>query len=385
MYWVDESGASYGPFSIQEDEYPNTGEVLRYFRRLRHMSAKELAGLLGDCSPRWVTEMETKNKVYENVNRRRILAGLLGIPPALFGLASSSDLKAQSTRFVDMKSLEQGLDFLHDAFASGLNPMHIRSQLEFGVTQLTGNTDKASLALLAQYYRMYSKLERDTSNDENAARYVKKANDIASEIKDSSLVGATFLTQGYIPLEQGDYLLALPYLEASYNMLKPQKSAWSAVASNGLARALSLQAKTEKDRSRVETLLDETSIVMQGVRTKKDRDGYMSTETLHTNRGRTFLNMSMFNRASDELDLAEITLASTEVARIPKIQTLQATLAMRVGDPLIALSSLQRAYKVSLDINSISNVNAVKKATHMLASSRYGNMREIKEFAAQLQ
>lgn len=380
MYWGDENGLYYGPFTTQDDGFPNAGEVLRYFRKMRHMSAKELANKIGDCSERWVLKMEKQNKVYESVNRRRMLAGLLGIPPALFGLSASSEIKVQDTRTIDMKSLEQSLDFLHDAFASGLNPSYIKGQLDFGVAQLQGNSTKEALTLLAQYYRMHSRIARDAGDNDNAAAYVKSANDIAQEIEDKSLTGATFLTQGYIPLEQGNFALALPLLEASYTILKPEKNAWSAVASNGLARALSLQAKTEKDKKRVEDLLNETYMLMKSVKTTKDRDGYMSEETLHTNRGRTFLNMGMYDRASEELDLAETTLSATEVSRVPKIQTLQATLAIKTGDPLIALSCLQRALKVATDIKSKSNIIAVKKTATALADSKYGNMREIREF-----
>ena len=93
-YWG--AGGQFGPFVAQEDGWPNAGQVMRYFREKSDLTAKTFGKLYGkkireDGKPiceRWILEMELENKVPIDITRRRVIAQLLQIPPALFGLAS---------------------------------------------------------------------------------------------------------------------------------------------------------------------------------------------------------------------------------------------------------------------------------------------------------
>src|SRR6266702_6720495 len=87
-------------FDIQEDGWPNAGQVMRFFRERSGMTAKAFGKLYGhaikkDGKPiceRWILEMELENKVPSDITRRRVIASLLHIPPTLLGLASLSDV-----------------------------------------------------------------------------------------------------------------------------------------------------------------------------------------------------------------------------------------------------------------------------------------------------
>ena len=85
--WVDWTGSVYGPFHIQEDGFPNAGEVVQYYREKNGLSRLQLAQKL-KVTVRRVQNMEHDNQVFESMTRRRALATLLGIPPVLFGLAT---------------------------------------------------------------------------------------------------------------------------------------------------------------------------------------------------------------------------------------------------------------------------------------------------------
>src|SRR5579884_143052 len=90
--WMDQDGNLYGPFSIQDDGFPNAGEVVEFYRSKKKISRAMLAQKLG-VTPRRVQIMEHDNKVFESITRRRALAEMLGIPLVLFGLASSSAIR----------------------------------------------------------------------------------------------------------------------------------------------------------------------------------------------------------------------------------------------------------------------------------------------------
>ena len=103
VYWGE--GGEYGPYSVQEDGWPNAGEVMRAYRLKRGWSAAEVARRysealksLSKCkkegtpvkpvSATWILNMENENRVPSDITRRRLLADLLQIPPILFGLGS---------------------------------------------------------------------------------------------------------------------------------------------------------------------------------------------------------------------------------------------------------------------------------------------------------
>src|SRR5260221_4331910 len=103
VYWGE--GGEYGPFSVQEDGWPNAGEVMRAYRLKLGLSAAEVARRysealksLSKCkkegapvkpvSATWILNMENENRVPTDITRRRLLADLLQITPMLFGLAS---------------------------------------------------------------------------------------------------------------------------------------------------------------------------------------------------------------------------------------------------------------------------------------------------------
>src|SRR5258707_394955 len=87
-YWVDRDGNIYGPFSVQDDGFPDAGEVLQFYRKQLEMSVRSFAQALR-VSPRRVQQMEKDwTKVPDSMERRKFIAKTLQIPPILLGLAS---------------------------------------------------------------------------------------------------------------------------------------------------------------------------------------------------------------------------------------------------------------------------------------------------------
>ena len=105
LYYWGENG-HYGPFDIQRAGewagWPDFGQVMRYFRkRIRpKLSAKAFGVMYGKevnadgsaIGERWILDMELENKVPVDINKRKTIAQLLGIPPILFGLAALEDM-----------------------------------------------------------------------------------------------------------------------------------------------------------------------------------------------------------------------------------------------------------------------------------------------------
>src|SRR5258708_17290613 len=103
VYWGE--GGEYGPYSVQEDGWPNAGEVMRAYRLKRGWSAAEVARRysealksLSKCkkegtpvkpvSTTWILNMENENLFPYVFTRRRLLAVLFHILHTLFHIDS---------------------------------------------------------------------------------------------------------------------------------------------------------------------------------------------------------------------------------------------------------------------------------------------------------
>src|SRR5437899_1715735 len=82
--------------------FPDPGRIIKQYRenltytdaetgKLKHWTQADLAQRLG-VSEVTVRLMETQNSGLDSIERRRVLADLLKIPPALLGLIALSDL-----------------------------------------------------------------------------------------------------------------------------------------------------------------------------------------------------------------------------------------------------------------------------------------------------
>ena len=70
MFWKDNQGNIYGPYTAQEDGFPNAGEVVRFYREQKKLSQRTLAKALG-VSRLWIMKMEKENAfttMKDNIN-----------------------------------------------------------------------------------------------------------------------------------------------------------------------------------------------------------------------------------------------------------------------------------------------------------------------------
>lgn len=110
VFWGEKG--QYGPFSAQEDGWPNAGEVMRHYRKIRRMSAEMFAHKYGACSGKPITtkrvyQMENTNDVPTDMNRRRAIASILNVPPVLLGLASLGNVSAEPAPFTPPITLKR--------------------------------------------------------------------------------------------------------------------------------------------------------------------------------------------------------------------------------------------------------------------------------------
>jgi transcriptional regulator with XRE-family HTH domain len=229
-YWGP--GGAYGPFDVQSGGewagWPNFGQVLRYFRKQAGLTAKEFGEIYGkmehpDGSPvseRWIYEMELKNQVPVDINKRKALARLLSIPPVLFGLATLEDIEirpqaqalAQPTLqrvITDTDQYQKHIRILwqlHDTSNAQHSLGEINADirdLEYLERQAQGDFLYHVRELLFSYHILAANVVRDQRQFDLSYFHANEAVRVARRTEDDDLTATALYTRGCTRLEWG--------------------------------------------------------------------------------------------------------------------------------------------------------------------------------------
>lgn len=235
VFWGEQG--EYGPFTKQDDGWPNAGEVIRHYRRINNMSAEglakryreELAKQDGNIartsiSARWILKMEQKNQVPADLTRRRILAKMLDIPLQLLGLASLemvtrhtatdtllqyTSASLEQTSFAELTTYEEfarirwllsytGEETLEEVVKNIL-------ELEQYESQSSGDFQKQIWKTLNSHYQLASDIHRHRGNFSAAWNYANNAVRVTKLININDFLAAALYRRGYVSLEWSIY------------------------------------------------------------------------------------------------------------------------------------------------------------------------------------
>ncbi|MBV9691511.1 MAG: hypothetical protein JO202_17560 [Ktedonobacteraceae bacterium] len=236
IYWGE--GGQYGPFTLQADGWPNAGEVVRHYRKQANLSASEVAQRYTHATGKpvattWILDMESKNKVPNDITRRRALADILAIPPVLLGLASREQVvlhptgQARSASAVPtiLKSAAASADFdvtkyektirllwqlhytssAHDTLEDVMSAIRALEGLR---QQASGSLLKRIEFLLYSHYRLAAVVYRDQGQFSKGSAYASDAVSVAKDLEVKGLnkedvLAVALYSRGYGSLEWG--------------------------------------------------------------------------------------------------------------------------------------------------------------------------------------
>ena len=229
IYWG--VGGEYGPFEEQQTGewagWPDFGQVLRHFRRKAKMSPKEFREIYGrsatsDGSPisdRQLRRMENENQVPPDINKRKLIARLLNIPPMLLGLAVLENVTLKPHPEVAGSAIATGQTTLTKVIVDTtkyqntirtLLTLHHTSQAQDALGQI--NTDIRELErielqtrgdllfyireLLFSYHLLAAKMVNDQRKFSLSHYYANQAVRVAKATKDIDLIATALYTRG---------------------------------------------------------------------------------------------------------------------------------------------------------------------------------------------
>jgi transcriptional regulator with XRE-family HTH domain len=445
-YWGE--GGQYGPFEIQQEGewagWPDAGQVMRYFRRKAGLTAKELGVLYGkavnpDGSPvteRQIFRMELENKVPVDINRRKLIARLLNIPPVLFGLAALEDITLEpqpqtapvrttgQTKLVrtaidtspyqnNVRTLWQLHDTGHAQDKLGQLYADI-CDLESFEQQAQGDLRYHVQEILLGYQILATHIVRDQRHFKRAYYHANETVRVAKSMDDRDLIATALFTRGWTRLEWGLYGVMkqgifqvqsdklheaihdfeeakkiFPFQDERQGM-HPQLLGRLTTYMNRAEAALALSKKDRVSASKLIALDDVADtagrqnindpymrVILTGTRSGLHQAAYLS------NRSAVFMAAGLPGKALKELNsleaLTENTYRKDETRQITWLDILKANIYIGLEEFNLATKLARQALLACQDINSITNTAIITDIYGRLLRTRYGASSDVKE------
>ena len=426
-YWGE--GGAYGPFDTQDDGWPRAGQVMRYFRQKANLSPQEFGILYsketGDrATERWIIEMEQKNKVPVSITRRRIIAKLLNIPPALLGLAVVEDVamrpqpEATATFRHTLKSIQpdttkyqSNIQFRWKLHATS-NGGDLASEIDADILKLNSLANQAKGDFLAHVQELEFNnyiLAEDIASDKRqygrARYYANESIRVANAMNDPELLAVALFTRGYLHMrlglhykvEQGQFIPHRGHLQKAANdfteampLAHPQLKGLIATQLGRVQAPLGINKAI---------ILTNLNIAADMVQAGKIDDPYTRTLVTGTftgfHEGRFLTEQAVVLNAAglpgkalqslNRLEtLSDGTYRKDETRRWAWIDLIRAESYMGLREYDMANSQTKKAVNVLNDIDSVINIAIATDIYHRLKASSYGNSRDVAELGDML-
>lgn len=430
IFWGEKG--EYGPFTAQEDGWPNAGEVIRYYRRKQDMSANELAILYGEAigeqiTARWILKMEQQNKVPLDITRRRVLSKILGISPFLLGLASLEQVTyntvdeikrpnvpvvLKNTSAIDVAKYDQYIRahwLLSYTGEEDLKEITTNiGALEKFEQQSSGASQQYVRNILNSHYQLASDITRHQGKFTLAWFYANKAVKVTKVLSVNDFIAAALYRRGYTSLEWG--IFGENTTRGMMNQEPDRKKIESAIVD--FEKALldarpQLKGAIWLELSRAQGILKQTSIALSLARQAEDMigTGVLIADPLEQillagalsglnegmyllGKAASFIVMGRTTTAIEVLDeLEELKngkgIARNQTRRLAYMDTLRAEASLGTKDYITAATRAMNAFHTFQDIETIDRIAWINTIYERLVQ-KYGHHPEVKALGRML-
>ena len=399
----------YGPYSLQDDGWPNAGVVMRDFREMLGMSAASLGVLYGEAtqshhlpiSARRIQQMEANNDVPTDIDRRRVLAQLLNIPPYLFGLASLVDMAIQpdtpdsvlppKASSLDLAEYRSFLAFswgLH--YTTSADPLLRKIQVR--IENLTAFAHEASGAqamqareLLCVYHYLVIDIARDQRAYETAFNHINSVVELAQDMQRNDILATALLRQGLTNCEKQLFGAASFNITQALTLLDDRTPILKGYVLQTAGLVLSETARTEQERNTALNRLDEAYRIIQRGDLSEDGSYIKLDEGWYYHlRAKSLVAQNKPKDADAMISLAESRIGPEQARRHIYIEINQAFTYLKLGYHPVAVSTAMHILDVAEDIHSKHAVMRVEEIYGQIQQGPYAQNSEVAELRLQL-
>jgi len=208
----------YGAFDPGNGDYPHFGQVIAYYRLKRGFAKQEALAVATGHSKRWVEEIENSSNIGgpDSIEKRKLLAKVLRIPPALIGLdwhfmAGNDELMPaqleESMYNLYNNVLQLGVGYLYSGGPAYIGKI-LRGNLENlepTVKNISGGLFHVQkeewLTLLCKYYMLCTSFSLRATQYKTAFVLAKKAIIAAEEAENNDLLAAAYYRRARLYLD----------------------------------------------------------------------------------------------------------------------------------------------------------------------------------------
>jgi transcriptional regulator with XRE-family HTH domain len=404
FYWMDKAGNMYGPFPVQEDGFPNAGEVVRFYRELRGMTRTELASRLGD-KERWVRKMENQNAVPEMISRRRLIAQILGIPTILLGVASlgeDSFLKRATPEFIPSKTVSLGksnLKILEQEYSACWGAYYTKgaktvlSEVNHQIQYIELLLDRGGLGSNRETLLMqlcgFDQLRSDIARQlKTPTPSTDRMVELALELSNPELSAITLYRRSRWYLYEGDYASSLRDVKHALTFVDQAKKPVQGDVLSGAGVLLAQVAQDKGELKEALSLIDRSNEYLDYHQSEDPWFTRFGEGFFWINRAEAFIygarnDPSLINEAFNSLQEAGKTTPKSLGGRRLRIDALYAHAAFVSGEPLVAASTALTTLERVKGRGDMRILGLIQRLHTSLAAS-YGNLSEVKELGYQL-
>jgi tetratricopeptide (TPR) repeat protein len=207
-------------------ETVHQGELIEEYRKRKNWSREKLAAELRiDTST--VYRMEQQHMI-RNLERRRMLIGLLGIPATLMGLHTDPDILLKPIKMNNdyMAFYEEGVAIRWDIYHTGGTgrayrglDLWLQGSENFAREAAGTAWQGRANATLVMSYQLQGSIFRDMMRYDQAHTSYEKAYKVAEEANDTELMAAALARRGVTCIQQNIPREAIEYLNSAQQMI----------------------------------------------------------------------------------------------------------------------------------------------------------------------
>ncbi len=411
-YWGEHN--QYGPFSQAEDGWPHAGEVVRYYRKQKRMSTRQLALNYGEIfgqqlvSERWIQKMEKENMVPQDNSKRRALASLLSIPPVLLGLGSLSELLPKDALAKSSVGTPKRVSVDNEIIASYNKFLNLYWALDYSSTAqhsindiekmiahlnalaplVTGPTQIQVFELLCGFHPLVSTIFADLCQYDKAFDHANFSVQLADNMGNNKLRSVSLYQRGFVSFEWGkrtnnqqriaasiaDFQVALP--------LSVPKLEAAILLDLAISYAVNKQGRASDN-----ALNKASALIERG----NFADGSFIDTFINLNKGRynlgvaaVLIALKQYDDAADALFEARDGVGQEQTRRHAWMDGLEAKIYYGQRNYALAVQSATQALKTCKGINSQVNIDLVRTLYSQLLTTNYANSQPMRELGAAL-
>ncbi len=369
------------------------GQVVVQYRKLRNWSQQDLATEL-HVDVRTVQRIEQQPMI-KNLDRRRFLVALLGIPASLMGL----DEEAQRSQVTEKASIlfnDDPMSFFEDQMQTRwevhliggpLRANHglhgwIKEVNSFAASVRGTAWNRRALTTLCMSYQLQGSVAGDMIHYTQAHAAYQHAFHIAQELNDPEMMAAVYAREGIVFMRQEKPLEAITYLNNALNAIRGK--GYTQLMGNILQVRSEAYAKSQQRQECWRSIGLAESVLQQRNQAQERSHRLFNAASVNAHKGIDALLLHDYERALMLLDKSLTTYNPTLTPGRARLLARKAEAYYGLGIIDACTSTAEEALSLACSVGASNTLTRVKNLHASLSQSLWKKERSVARLGALL-